>query len=168
MKEIWKDVPLFEGLYKVSNTGKVISYKKSNKGILIGVKPDKDGYHRIQLRKNNIIYMTSTHRLVAQLYIPNHVNKPCVNHKDYNKSNNHVNNLEWVTDQENSQYSKNNLFFNSKRYGESHPRSKFTNDQVKEMYLLRATGMKYSKIAKIYNAKQNTINAIFLRKYYNI
>jgi len=162
MEEIWKNVPLFEGLYKVSNYGKIKSIKHSKEIGFIG----KDNYVKVSLYNKGTILSTHVHHLVARLFVPNPYNKPYVNHKDYNRRNNNANNLEWVTSAENTHYSKNNLFFKKGLKGESHPRSIFTNKQYFEMVSLRKNGMKYSEIAKIYNAKQNTILQIFRRGGY--
>jgi len=162
MKEIWKDVPLFEGLYKVSNLGKIKSIKNNKE---IGFK-GKDNYIKVSLYNSGSLLSTHVHHLVARLFVPNPDNKPCVNHKDFNRQNNIADNLEWVTPNENTQYSKNNLFLKKGLKGESHPRSKFTDVQFLEMNNLRKNGMKYSEIAKIYNAKQNTILQIFRRGGY--
>jgi hypothetical protein len=162
MKEIWKDVPLFEGLYSVSNYGKVKSLIKNKEIGFIG----KDNYIKVSLYNNGTILSTHSHHLVARLFVSNPDNKPCVNHKDFNRRNNRADNLEWVTHAENTHYSKNNLFLKKGLKGESHPRSMFTNKQYFEMAILRNNGMKYSEIAKIYNAKQNTILQIFRRGGY--
>jgi hypothetical protein len=170
MEEIWKDVPLYEGIYQVSNTGKLKSFHgnvaKNSNGFIIREKPDKDGYRRCVLYGNKIKLAVEIHRLVAMMFIPNPENKPCINHKDFNRSNCSVDNLEWVTDKENTKYSRENLFMNNQRRGEIHPRSLFTNKQVAYMRILRSDGMRYSTIAKIYNAKENTILQIFRKGYY--
>lgn len=105
MQEIWKDVKEYEGLYQVSNYGRVksISYfnhanKKSyprNK-ILKPLKNEK-GYLRIDLAKNGKSKKVRIHRLVAQTFISNPNNYQEVNHIDGNKQNNRVDNLEWCT-----------------------------------------------------------------------
>lgn len=94
MEEVWKDIPGFEGLYQVSNTGKVKSLRKS-----IIMRPSiTRGYEYINLRySNGEDKSTPVHRLVALAFIPNPHNYKCVNHKDENKLNNNVDNLEWCT-----------------------------------------------------------------------
>ena len=92
--EIWKDVKGFEGLYQVSNYGRVYS-KITNK--IMKPKIEKDGYYRLGLRKNGVRKFFRIHRLVALAFIPQEEYKPVVNHKDGNKLNNNVENLEWCT-----------------------------------------------------------------------
>lgn len=102
IEEIWKPIAGFEGLYEVSNYGRVKSltrYKKVIKPIIIN-----RGYYQYQLWHNGKCRVAFGHRLVAQAFIPNPDNKPFVNHKDENKLNNFVENLEWVTHVENCRY----------------------------------------------------------------
>ena len=91
------------GLYEVSNFGKVKSLKYKKDKIL---KPsfDKNGYTSLNLCKNGKISHKTIHRLVAESFIPNPNNYPCVNHKDENPRNNTVENLEWCTYKYNMNY----------------------------------------------------------------
>lgn len=98
MKEIWKDIDGYEGLYQVSSFGRVHSLYKNI--ILKGVKAT-GGYTIVNLSKNGSTSTKTIHRLVAQVFIPNPENKPEVNHIDEDKSNNRVDNLEWMTAKEN-------------------------------------------------------------------
>lgn len=99
MKETWKDISGFEGLYQVSNTGKIKSFcRKKTKILVPGI---HRGYERVILSKNNIRRYASVHRLVAEAFVPNPEGKPQVNHIDENTRNNNANNLEWVTSKEN-------------------------------------------------------------------
>jgi hypothetical protein len=106
MDEEWKDITGYEGLYQISNRGKVKSFHRSVNGSIIKNHVDSGGYLFIQLKcKNKLTKHFSIHRLVALHFIENLNNKPQVNHKDGNKTNNHVDNLEWVTSKENIQHS---------------------------------------------------------------
>lgn len=109
MKEIWKNVVGYEGLYKVSNLGNVLSIPRqgthSKKEYLLTKTKTKKGYLNVTLLKKCKPFYTGVHRLVAQAFIPNPQDKPQVNHIDGNKENNCVNNLEWVTNEENMQHS---------------------------------------------------------------
>lgn len=103
MKEIWKDIEGYENLYKISNFGNIISkrYWLLNKYIYKErkIKPTiaNNGYIRVSLTKDKKVKYVNIHRLVAQAFIPNPDNLPCVNHIDGNKENNRVDNLEWCT-----------------------------------------------------------------------
>ena len=105
MKEIWKDIKDYEGLYQVSNLGNVKSLK-TNKNLYYS---KSKNYLRVSLNKNGIRKGYSIHRLVAQAFIPNPNNYPCVNHKDCNGNNNKVNNLEWCTYKQNNSYKNHHL-----------------------------------------------------------
>lgn len=87
----WKDVVGYEGIYQVSDTGKVKRVGKKE----LKPKIEKNGYVRFHLSKNGIAKMELAHRLVAQAFIPNPLNYKTVNHIDENKQNNCVSNLEW-------------------------------------------------------------------------
>lgn len=105
MKEKWKSIKGFEGLYKISNYGNVKSlffWDINKRKYIIKeriIKPitDKDGYYIIGLYKNKKRKTYKVHRLVAEAFITNPNNLPQINHKDENKLNNRVDNLEWCS-----------------------------------------------------------------------
>lgn len=103
MKEYWKPVVGYENLYEVSNLGKVrsLNFDGSNKTKIM-TPYDVHGYKRIRIFKNKVPRSTGVHRLVAEAFICNPDKKEFVNHKDGNKSNNSVDNLEWATHSENT------------------------------------------------------------------
>ncbi len=100
-RQIWSSIIGYEGLYEVSNQGNVRSLHKGIKELSIA--KSKRGYRVVSLSKNGETKMKTVHQLVAQAFIPNSENKPCINHKDFNRLNNYINNLEWCT------YAENNL-----------------------------------------------------------
>lgn len=102
MIEIWRDVNGYEGLYQVSNLGRLRRMFKNGKVNFLSGKKDKDGYVEVILSKNQTKKFARLHRLVADAFAPNPENKPQVNHKDRNKENNAASNLEWVTGSENT------------------------------------------------------------------
>ena len=102
IEEIWKPIAGFEGLYEVSNYGRVRSltrYKKVIKPLVTN-----SGYYQYQLWDKGVCHTALGHRLVAKAFVDNPNNKPCVNHKDENKLNNFAGNLEWLTHIENCRY----------------------------------------------------------------
>lgn len=106
-KEIWKAVDGYEGLYEVSSYGNVRSVDRMESlpngtvrrrnGCILKQKFASNGYLKCNLSKNTKEKTESVHRLVAQAFIPNPNNLPEVNHKDEDKANNHVDNLEWCS-----------------------------------------------------------------------
>ena len=115
MYETWKDIPGYEGLYQASVFGYVRSvnrtiYKGKQhvpskvKGIIISPWIDTSGYLKVDLYKNGKKRTEKLHQLIAKAFIPNPLHKETVNHKDENKLNNTVNNLEWMTNKENVNY----------------------------------------------------------------
>ena len=135
---------------------------------------DKNGYFTVILRKHSSVKCYKVHRLVAQHFILNPENKPQVNHVDGNKLNNDVNNLEWVTDQENKpharrtglmrpdQYGPNNYMWN--RHGKDNPLSKpiyqiYNNQIINEFESLteasKSTGISAGHISHVCSGKRN-------------
>lgn len=107
MQEIWKDIQGYEGLYQVSNLGRVRRLHKDyrcSKYKIISIKKQNNGYYRVCLSKYNKNKYFWIHRLVAQAFIPNPNNYPIVNHKDENPQNNVFSNLEWCTHKYNANY----------------------------------------------------------------
>ena len=101
----WRDVVGYEDLYKVSTEGNIKSIRRNK---ILSQDTNQDGYKRVQLYKNKASKHYSVHRLVAQAFIPNPDNLPQVNHKDEDKSNNCVSNLEWITPKDNCNYGTRN------------------------------------------------------------
>lgn len=113
MENEWKPVEGFEGFYEVSTNGKVRSCSRLVKSrycnrIIKGKElkqvKDQDGYCKVQLSKEGKATSKAVHRLVAQAFIPNPNNYPVINHRDENKENNNVSNLEWCTVKYNTLY----------------------------------------------------------------
>ena len=108
--ETWKDVVGFEGLYKVSDKGRVYSVERMSSqcrrygGRMLKPKYGGKGYPQVSLHKNGISKTKSVHQLVAEAFIPNPKGFLEVNHKDENKSNNELSNLEWCTREYNVNY----------------------------------------------------------------
>ena len=115
-EEIWKPIKDYEGLYEVSNLGRVksLNYRKTGKEkILKNI--ECRGYLAVCLTKNGKQKLFKVHRLVAETFIPNPESKPCIDHINTIKNDNRVKNLRWVTHKEN-----NNNPLTKKKYSENH------------------------------------------------
>ena len=107
--EIWKPIKGYDGLYEVSNKGRIKSLNCYNYKTprLLKVSKRPDGYLSVRLSKNNKQTTKTVHRLVADAFLPNINNYEMINHKDENRANNNVDNLEWCTRAYNQNYSIN-------------------------------------------------------------
>lgn len=103
-KEIWKDIPGYEGMYQVSNLGRVKSLVRKGKTYEVILKQFSNGHGYLQvfLTRNSITKSYKVHRLVAQAFIPNPQNYRCIDHINTIRTDNRVENLRWVSHKENS------------------------------------------------------------------
>lgn len=177
-KEVWKDYPE-NNLYFVSNQGRVIrkEYKspsgRLNKERLLKNIKQLDGYARIGIQREGKNRYTTypLHRIVAETFIPNPNNKKFVNHKDGNKLNNQVENLEWVTDVENAQHAiKENLIKYSYKRNQkiSEKNSKLTKSEIKEIKLRRRKGETMEDISEDFDVTHQNIKDIVNGELHNI
>jgi hypothetical protein len=166
--EIWKSIEGFEGRYEVSNHGRVKSLPRTHpkrRGLIKeriikfsftgGRKGRK--YPTVHITNRPLVKHLMIHRLVAMTFIPNPENKREVNHKDGDKLNNHVDNLEWCTRKENIRHSLDSglLMTNG-----AHFNAILNLEQVKEIKIKLANGFKRSALAKEYSIGYATISLI--------
>lgn len=166
--EIWKDVGGYEGTYQVSNFGRVKRIKDC-RNAKIGhiLKPHKvqTGYDQICLCKNGIERKLSLDRIVAEAFIGSRPDGKQINHKDGNRQNNCVDNLEWVTPSENMKHAYRVLGKRSYFSGLKSHSAKLSNQDISRIRELYASG-KYSqkKIAIMYGASESSINSVVNNK----
>lgn len=168
-QEIWKDIPGYEGLYRVSSIGNVQSVPSTTKNSRGGRKRTGEvmrqammpnGYPSISLNKDGRAKSYRVHRLVALAFHPNPENKPCINHKNCNRSDNRVENLEWCTWSENNSHAH-KYGAQRKHYGQNHHNSKITQEianEIRAKYIPNVYSM--STLGKEYNLANGTIQAI--------
>lgn len=136
MQEIWKDIVDYEGKYQISNLGRVktlgricenVGKNQFSSYITKRTIPEKilsvfgNRYLKVALFKNGKRKYYSVHRLVAEAFIPNPNNLPIVNHKDEDKTNNRMDNLEWCTYKYNANYgTRNNKIYNKTSFRKGH------------------------------------------------
>ena len=153
MEEVWKDIQGYEGLYQVSTQGRVkslermIPYSKGMRKIpekIMQLELNTDGYWRLKLANGTTKKNKKIHRLVAEAFLPNPEGKRCINHIDGDKSNNCVDNLEWVTHKENMEHAVENGLTTAwnlgKHYHWKHGHSEETKQKLRE----KQTGRRYS------------------------
>lgn len=113
MKEIWKPIPGYEGYYEASSLGRIRSVcrfvnakygKRLHKGRILILFPDRDGYLKTSVCKNNIAKSAFVHRLIAETFLENPLGLPVINHKNEIKTDNRVENLEFCSIQYNNTY----------------------------------------------------------------
>jgi hypothetical protein len=165
MRELWKNITGYEGMYKISNFGRVKSYKKrTGKGVIFLTTFLFSGstikYLIVHLSKNNNKKNCAIHRLVAQAFIPNPENKPQVNHLNNNPLNNHVDNLVWGTPSENMRHCVKQNRCNKPK-GETHHFHKLKVKEVLTIRSLRKNGSTYRELAETFRVgKRHIVNIV--------
>lgn len=164
-KELWSPIE-FNPYLMISSRGRVkrlVSPNNKEEYIQDTFFVDKDGYYKINIRKKEKerYLQASVHRLVAEAFIPNPENKLCVNHKDSNRKNNNVENLEWVTHKENVMHS---FQCGKRKILKEVPRTTVLTDyQISQIDILRST-YTVNQIAKLFNIKYETLKNIIRKK----
>lgn len=160
--EIWKSLKNYEGLYEISNLGRIMSLSKRGSAIKKIRKTGLDvstGYLNVMLRKDNKPLTKRVHRLVAEHFVPNPENKPIVNHKDGNKRNANADNLKWCTYSENTKHSF-KLGLQRKVFGNNNYITKIKDENVLEIKKLINIGKSNKEIAKIFGVNPSQISRI--------
>ena len=163
--EEWRDIIGYEGLYQVSNFGRIKSFHK-NKVIIRNLVTLTEGYKQVSLDKDGKRKCKNVHELVAKAFLTNPENKPIIDHYDRNTTNNCVWNLSWVTNSENQRRA---VELGSKKCGCDNPRSNFTPEQVREIRRLYVRGShEFSSVAlaKKFGVAISTIKRIVNGKSY--
>ena len=178
MKEIWIPIAGYEKCYEVSNFGRIKSLKRKVRVGIPGQHPywlkerilkpyiDKKGYLHIDLKVKGTRKNKKLHQLVAQAFIKNHHNLKFINHKDGNKKNNQIENLEWCSIAQNNKHAWENGLTNNK--GELNGRSKLTALQVVEIRLLFERKTSYLELAKRFNTSTANIGLIIRRERWKL
>lgn len=168
-EERWLPVPGYEGRYEVSDWGRVRSSTSRIRGFYCKImvqRFDKDGYKRISLRtfKGGISPKTfKIHGLVLEAFVG-----PCPtgcisNHKDYNRANNRIHNLEYLTPKQNYQHSYSRIFMALSR-GEKHPFAKLKCSDIPEIFRLRKEGVSQRNIGLRFSVAAGTIADVIYGK----
>lgn len=166
-----KDLDGYEGLYYFDKEYNICSYKTRRK---MSYFISNVGYYRVNLYSNGKYNKHSVHRLLAKNFIPNPENKATVNHKDSNRLNNDLSNLEWATYSENNQHAYDNNRNIRSEEGEKRrikgvieKQSKLTYEQAQEIRLLRKEkGLSYKKIANMYGVSGFLVGRIIRNETY--
>lgn len=163
VKELWRPLEEYKGI-EISSIGRVrkAANKSRKERILTEFPKDKDGYCRCSVQKLDGTWTSQpVHRLVAKAFIPNPMNKSAVNHIDGNKTNNKVENLEWVTPRENVIHSFN---FGARRKCKMIPKKTLLTDfQISQIDKLREL-YTVNQIAKLFNIEYQSLKNIIHKK----
>lgn len=167
-KEEWRDVPGYEGWYQVSNLGqirRIAPGKSTFVGRILNPKTDDHGYIRITLHKKGRGKTIRIHRIIMETFHGECPSGMEVNHKNGDKTDNRLSNLEYVTLQENMHHSWNVLGRPNMAKGEGHGMSKLTDNDVREIRRLFETGQ-YTKVAigKMFNVTHKAIERVVTRR----
>lgn len=172
MQEIWKPIVGYEGLYEVSNLGRVRSIdrvifvnnkKRKLTGKLLELKCNRGGY-LICVLSNKKTKSIRVHRVVAESFIPKIKGKLCINHLDNDRTNNNVSNLQWCTQKENIRYAYSQNRMDWERIkGEKHPQSKLNISLVKEIRNKQGI-LKRIDVARLYKIDPANVSSIWNRK----
>ncbi len=157
--EHWKPIEGYEGLYEVSDYGRVVSLRRAPK-LVLSQSTSSTRYMRVSLNKNGSHKTVLVHRLVAKAFISNPFHKPQVNHKDGNRQNNLVENLEWVTSSENIQHAYDFLGKVSPAKGHAFNR-KLSDGQVME---IRSSDKSCYVLGRMYGLAPSSICAVKNKK----
>lgn len=158
MKENWAYIDGCKKMYQISSFGRIKSFH-SNKEKLIKIQFNiKNRYAQVCLYLDKKVYQHKVHRLVAEAFVPNPLNKPHVNHIDNNPTNNRASNLEWVTPKENTAHMLRN---NRQARGEKHGNSKLSATEIRE---IRDSNLHPKTLAEAYSVGRPTIINIKNRK----
>lgn len=164
LEVIWKPVVGFEDKYEISSEGNIRSLCSNKDPYFIRKLSlnNKTEYLQCTLKVSGKGTSGKIHRMVAQAFIPNPLNLPCVNHINGIKTDNRVENLEWVTYKENTHHAMDLGIMNTRRGEQSS--KKFTELDILNIRILYDSGeFSFSKIAKIYHVSAPTIRCICKR-----
>ena len=162
MKEIWKPIVGYEKHYEVSNYGNIRSicsrWGIRNKPRMVSQVLSPKGYKRVRLCKNNTSKFHMVHRLVAEAFIGKPKENKEINHKDYNRANNSINNLEWISHLNNVKYSK------GKKVLQYDLRNNFIKEWQSTREIEKEIGIDHRQVGDCCNKKEKTCHG-FIFKY---
>lgn len=151
--EEWKRILDYGGLYEVSNLGRV----RDLKGKIKSMYKNNKGYYLLSLYYNDKTYHPTIHRLVAKAFIPNPDNYTQINHKDCDKSNNKISNLEWCNQEYNYNEGKNAFLYS---HNDKHFFAKLKNSDIPMIYNLYKLGFTRATVARIFKVNVSSLEAI--------
>lgn len=158
-KEEWVDVPDTNGQYRISNFGRVYSLpRKRVRGGLLKCTPDSGGYPIVNIYYKEKRMPVRVHRLVAISFISNPDNLPQVNHKNGNRGDNRVENLEWITNAGNARHAFDTGL--NRNFGENNYASKLTENDIRTIRKMGECGFVHQLIADNFKVDRKTISDI--------
>lgn len=165
------DIPNVDG-YQINKLGQVLSLPKERRGgqgvymsksKLLNISVSRFGYKYVSLKTNGKMKHISIHRLLAIIFIPNPQNYPIINHKDGNKDNNSLDNLEWCTYKQNNDHAI-QCGLARRAVGVNAPKAKLKPEDIPKIIEMRSKGTSYAEIGRKYNVAAGSIKAICVGK----
>lgn len=174
--ELWRDIPGYEGLYQISTHGRIKSIRATTNtfpGKLVKARVNQRGYKSVSLSKDGCTKTPSVHSLVLLTFVGRRPKGMVIHHRDHNKQNNHLDNLMYCTPKENALFS---IEFQGVLspppptfYGEEHPGSKLTWDQVAEIRArYEAGGCTHKSLGMEYGVSKTAIGFIVRKKLWKV
>jgi hypothetical protein len=159
--ETWRPVVGYEGRYEVSDTGRVrsLNYMRTGKTVVLKQSGKRNGYMKMALSDGKKSIHPMAHQLVAKAFLGSCKDGMEVNHRDGNKQNNNLSNLEYVTKSRNTIHAY-EMGLMTGRKGEDNPQAILSSDEIRMMFQMEMDGMTQVEIAKQFNTRQPQVSHI--------
>lgn len=159
----WREIPGYPG-YKASDDGRIASFRRNPSGYILSQHKSSNGYMRVQLMRGGTGNCAGVHRFVAMAFIPNPNNLPEVNHKNGDKTDNRVENLEWVTSSQNHLHAYRVL--GKQPYAKGKHFDRRAKLSPTEVRLIRSSNLGLSELSEYFGISESTVYNVRKKRTY--